>query len=477
MVEKPLVVDLDGTLIHSDMLHETAIRVFRDSPFEALRIPFLLTKGKAHLKQHLASHTDIDPQTLPYNEELLDWLKQQRAEGRRLVLCTASDRTIAEPIAAHLGIFDEVIASDGVVNMGGAHKADTLVGRFSPQGYDYAGNSHKDVPVWSQADKAIVVNSSKGVLRQAEGVASVERVFPRRAVGFAGWRAVLRIHQWLKNVLLFIPLFASHDIGNGQAWLSLMLAFVAFSLCASSVYIANDLLDLESDRLHPRKRHRPFASGLVPAWQGVLVAPLLLGIALTLAQFVGQDFFVWLIFYFALTCAYSLILKRLMLVDCLTLALLYTSRIVAGAAAVGHELSFWLLAFSGFLFLSLSFVKRYAEMEVQLHSGREKVHGRGYHTSDAPLIQSLGTGAGYASVLVLALYLNSDAVRKLYSAPELVWGTVPVMLFWVCWMWMQAHRGKMHDDPLVFAVKDPASLCAGAVFAVFLVAGTLGGAW
>lgn len=477
LLEKPLVVDLDGTLIHTDMLHESALRVFRDSPFETLRIPFLLLKGKAFLKRHLASKTEFDPQTLPYNEELLEWLTQQRAEGRRLILCTASDRKIADLVAGHLGIFDEVIASDGVLNIAGENKAAVLVRRFEHHGYDYAGNSHKDLPVWSQADKAVVVNGSRELLKKAQDISTVERVFPKIPIGLSSWRRVLRVHQWLKNLLLFVPLFAAHDFGNGQAWGSLIFAFVAFSLCASSVYIANDLLDLESDRLHPRKRSRPFASGIVPAWLGVLIAPLLLIISLGVAALVGQQFLSWLIFYFALTCAYSWVLKRLMLIDCLTLALLYTLRIIAGAAAVGHDLSFWLLAFSVFLFLSLAFVKRYAELEVQLLSGNEKIHGRGYHTSDASLIQTMGIVAGYSSVLVLALYLNSDAVLKLYEAPEFVWGAVPVMLFWVSWMWMQAHRGKMHDDPLVFAVKDRASLSAGAAFAAILVAGTVGVSW
>lgn len=474
---RPLVVDLDGTLVNTDMLHESALRVLSDSLFETLRIPFLLAKGKAFLKQHLASRTQFDPKTLPYNEELLEWLTQQRKVGRRLVLCTASDRSIADIIAEHLDIFDEVIASDGMSNIAGENKAVTLVQRFEHRGYDYVGNSHKDLAVWSHADKAIVVNGSSDLVKRANDIATVERVFPKRVIGFPAWRRVLRIHQWLKNLLLFVPLFAAHDLNNVAAWISLLFAFVAFSLCASSVYIANDLLDLESDRLHPRKRSRPFASGLVPVWIGVLVAPLLLVISLGVAAFVGKEFLSWLICYFALTCAYSWRLKRLILIDCLTLALLYTLRIIGGAAAVGHDLSFWLLAFSVFLFLSLAFVKRYAELEVQLLSGMEKIHGRGYQTTDAPLIQTMGIVAGYSSVLVLALYLNSDAVLKLYAAPEFVWGAVPVMLFWVSWMWMKAHRGKMHDDPLVFAVKDRVSLSAGAAFAAILIVGTLGVSW
>ncbi len=477
LFEKPLVVDLDGTLIHSDMLHESAIRVFRDSPFEILRIPFLLLKSKAFMKRHLASRTEFDPQTLPYNVELLEWLKLQRTAGRFLVLCTASDKKIADLISSHLGIFDEVIASDGVSNIAGEIKAEVLLQRFEHHGYDYAGNSHKDLPVWAHAHKAIVVNGSSELVKKAQDIATVERVFPKKSIGFSSWRHAVRVHQWLKNLLLFVPLFAAHDLGNKSAWVSLILALIAFSLCASSVYIANDLLDLESDRIHPRKRNRPFASGLIPVWVGVLVAPLLLVISLSVALLVGQKFLSWLIFYFALTCVYSWILKRLMLIDCFTLALLYTLRIVAGAAAVGHNLSFWLVAFSVFLFLSLAFVKRYAELEIQLLSGKEKIHGRGYNTSDAPLIQTMGITSGYASVLVLALYLNSDVVLKLYAVPELIWGAVPVMLFWLCWMWMQAHRGKMHDDPLVFAFKDRASLGAGVTFAAILLAGAVGVSW
>jgi 4-hydroxybenzoate polyprenyltransferase/phosphoserine phosphatase len=477
LILQPLVVDLDGTLIHTDMLHESALKVLRDSPWDILSIPFWLLKGKAVLKQQLAHRTDIDPKCLPYNNELLAWLKQQKAEGRKLILCTATDKTIAVAIAQHLEIFDEVMASDGSTNLAGKHKAEALEQRFGRAGFDYAGNSSADLLVWQCARRAIVVNASADIVKQARSLCEVEQVFPAKVLGFADFRRVLRVHQWLKNLLLFVPIFAAHQLTNAGTWTSLILAFFSFSLCASSVYIANDLLDLESDRLHPRKRNRPFASGQVSAFLGVLIAPVLLVASLGLGSYVGGSFLPWLVTYFVLTCAYSWGLKRLMLVDCLTLAILYTLRIVAGAAAINNILSFWLLAFSVFLFLSLAFVKRYAELEVQIHSGNEKVHGRGYYTSDASLIQTLGITAGYASVLVLALYLNSDAVVKLYQTPKIVWGAVPVMLFWISWMWMQAHRGKMHDDPLIFAVKDKASLLAGFAFVVVLGVGTVGWPW
>lgn len=473
----PLVVDLDGTLIHTDTLHECALRIVRDSPVHTLAIPLWLYAGKAVLKQRLAARTAIDAETLPYNDSLIDWLRAQRSDGRRLILCTACDRSIADRIAVHLGIFDSVIASDGIANLSGSRKAERLEQLFGRGGFDYVGNSSADLPVWARARRAVVVNAGGVLERQAHAVCEVEQVFPAGRRGLSVWRRVFRVHQWAKNLLLLVPLLASHQIFDLGAWQSLALAFISFSLCASSVYIVNDLFDLESDRRHPRKKTRPFASGLVPVWMGVVLAPLLLASSLGIGSLVGGGFLPWLLFYALLTSAYSWVIKRMVLVDCLTLALLYTLRIVAGAAAVGHVLSFWLVAFSVFLFLSLAFVKRYAELEVQQLAGRETVHGRGYHTADAPLIRNLGTAAGYASALVLALYLNSDAVVKLYRAPQVVWGTVPLLLFWISWMWMQAHRGRMNDDPLVFAIKDPASLATGALFGAVLVAGTLGVTW
>lgn len=473
----PLIVDLDGTLIRTDMLHESTLRLFRDKPLSVLFIPYWLSQGKAVLKRNLSNRTDFDPSSLPYNQELLDWLKQQRAKGRKLILCTATDHAIAQAIADYLGIFDEIMASDGTTNLAGKHKAQALEQRFGHAGFDYAGNSRADLAVWQCSRQAIVVNASGKVTQKAADICTVEQVFPSPQSRISTWRKLLRVHQWMKNALLFVPLLAAHQINNTDAWLVLILAFSSFSLCASSVYIVNDLLDLESDRQHPRKRNRPFASGSVPVYHGVVLAPLLLLASFTLALQVNDHFTYWLLFYFVLTCAYSWRLKSLMLLDCLTLAMLYTLRIVAGAAAISMELSFWLLAFSVFLFLSLAFVKRYAELEVQLLQGKQKAHGRGYYTSDASLLQTMGITSGYAAVLVLAFYLNSNAVISLYKTPEIIWGTVPVMLFWISWMWMKAHRGEMHDDPLVFAVKDKASLLAGVTFATILAMGAVGWLW
>lgn len=477
MTSIPLAVDLDGTLILTDTLHESAIRAVRGHPLQALRIPLWLAQGKAHLKQQLAALTEFDAAALPYNLPLIEWLQQQRAQGRRLILCTASDRSMAEAVAQHLDLFDEVMASDGQHNLSARNKAAALEARFGQRGFDYAGNSHDDLHVWQSARHAIVVNAPSSVEQGARQRCEVEQVFARDASSLGQLPRVLRLHQWMKNLLLFVAPLAAHQIPGVDTGASLLLAFLAFSLCASAVYVANDLFDLDSDRHHPRKRLRPFASGRVPVVKGVLLVPLLLVNAFLFAIPVGLPFTGWLLFYFLLTCAYTWGLKRLMLVDCLVLAMLYTVRIVAGASAAGLSPSFWLLAFSVFLFLSLAFVKRYAELALQADSGRQQAHGRGYLTSDAPLVQSLGITSGYASVVVLALYLNSDAVVKLYQLPVVMWCAVPVMLFWVSWMWMKAHRGEMHDDPLLFAVRDKASLLAGLVFAVVLLLATRGVSW
>lgn len=473
----PLVVDLDGTLIHADMLHESALRIVRDNPINTLRIPFWLLGGKAMLKQKLASCSDFSPESLPYNKELLEWLKQQRLEGRKLILCTASDKSIANSIADYLEIFDEVIASDGLVNLAGLNKADALEQRFGRSGFDYIGNSNADLAVWDKAHNGILVNASNNLIKKAEVICNIERSFSKATLDFSVWYGLLRVHQWLKNLLLFVPILAAHQLANANIWITLAIAFISFSLCASSVYITNDLLDLENDRLHPRKHNRAFAAGLIPVWVGIGLSPLLLLISLVLASYVGDSFLPWVLVYFFVTCAYSWGIKRLVLLDCLTLAMLYTIRIVAGAAAVGITLSFWLLAFSMFLFLSLAFIKRYAELEVQLLRGKKKLNGRGYRTSDAPLIHTIGITSGYASVLILALYINSDSIIKLYRAPEVLWGAVPIMLFWINWMWMQAHRGNMHDDPLIFAVTKRVSLLSGIVFSTVVVIGAVGLKW
>jgi 4-hydroxybenzoate polyprenyltransferase/phosphoserine phosphatase len=469
-----IAVDLDGTLVLTDTLYESVLQLFKQAVFSILLFPLWLLQGKAAFKSKIAERVSLNPALLPYNQALIDWLIERRVSGKKIVLTTAADQRIATAVAEHVGLFDEVLASDGTTNNASSNKSQFLDERFGKNCWDYAGNSQADLAVWKAANSAIVVNANAAVLQKAQQQGNVSLVLPAAKVTALDFLKVIRLHQWLKNLLLFIPLLAAHQIANWDALSTLLVAFISFSFCASAVYIANDLLDLDSDRQHPRKRLRPFASGVVSVQVGCLLTPILALLSLVLALWVGHAFTAWLVFYFVVTTAYTLWLKKLVLVDCLTLAGLYTLRIIAGAAAVSVPVSFWLLAFSVFIFLSLAFVKRLAELQAQADAGGNTAHGRGYMVSDQSLIQTLGVTAGYAAVLVLALYLHSDSVLNLYAQPELIWLAVPLMLFWVSWIWMKAHRGQMHDDPIVFAIKDKASLAVASLVLLSFVLASKG---
>ena len=466
---KVIAVDLDGTLTLTDTLHESVLALVRNNPFFLFLLPFWLMKGIAYLKSKVAENSVLDVSTLPFNLPLLNWLSEEKKNGAKIVLCTAANVKVAQAVAKYLYLFDDVISSDAKINLKGINKRNALEERFGKNGYDYAGNSNADMDAWAGASQAIVVNANGAVHRKASQVASVSHTFPSDSVSFSDWIRELRVHQWLKNLLLFVPLLAAHQLGNVQALSALLIAFVSFSLCASAVYITNDLFDLENDRRHPRKRNRPFASAKLPIIQGVAVAPLLIFISIGLGLLVGTEFLIVLLLYLLLTVSYSLFLKRIVLVDCLALATLYTIRIIAGGAAVSLTLSFWLLAFSVFIFLSLALVKRYAELLVQLQAGESVAHGRGYQVSDASLLQTFGVSSGYISALVIALYMRSEDVLSLYAQPTAIWFVLPILLFWVSWVWLKAARGEMHDDPIVFAVKDRASLLVAGLTAVVFI--------
>lgn len=466
----PIVVDLDGTLILSDVLHESAVNLLRRKPLKVLLLPFWLMRGKARMKSNLADEISVDVEHLPLNREFLDWLREQKSLSRPLVLCTGSHEAIAREVSRHLGIFEDAMGSDAEFNRSGPGKRSLLEGLFGHRGYDYAGNAPEDVEVWRGARRAIVVNASAATLRGAGDVAEVEKIFAGSRAPLKVWWNVFRFHQWLKNLLLFVPLLAAHRFSDINGLLSLCVAFAAMSICASGVYVANDLLDAESDRKHPRKKNRPFAAGAVTFKVGTILSPLLVGTGVALSLLVGPTFALCVAVYLVLTACYSMFLKRYPLVDCLTLAALYTIRLIAGAAAVEVALSFWLLAFSAFLFLSLAILKRVTELQAQAEAGNDTAHGRGFLVTDAPVLQMMGVTSGYASILVLALYVNSDAVTRLYRHPEMIWSAVPLMLLWISWVWLKTHRGEMHDDPIVFSVRDRTSLAIGLLVVLIFAA-------
>jgi 4-hydroxybenzoate polyprenyltransferase len=463
----PLCVDLDGTLVRTDILIESFLTLLRENPRLALMSPFWLLKGKAFLKKQIADRVAIDIPSLPYNEAFLGYLRKQRDAGRRLILATASHEKFAKQVAGHLGLFDGVLASNDQVNLTGLNKLRRLRERFGDGGFDYAGNAREDLKIWPYARRAILVNPEAGVRPGVADVTNVDRVFDDRQARVKTYARALRLHQWLKNVLVFIPLVAGHEVGNLSLIIQAMLAFVAFSLCASSGYLLNDLLDLGADRAHPGRRYRPFAAGALSIKQGVVMIPVLLLMTVGVAFLLPGRFLGVIGAYYVFTLAYSIHLKKMPLVDVLLLAGLYTLRIFAGSAATGISPSFWLLAFSMFLFLSLAIVKRYAELLIIGGNESEFIKGRGYQVVDRAVLGSLGAASGYLAVIVLALYINSGDVKIHYRYPEVIWLLCPLLLFWISRMWLTAGRGAMHNDPLVFAIKDRASqwiMLAGAIF-------------
>jgi 4-hydroxybenzoate polyprenyltransferase/phosphoserine phosphatase len=461
----PLCVDLDGTLIKTDLLWESFIRLLKKDPLAALCAPFWLLRGRAHLKQNIAARVEIDPTRLPYCQALVDFLRAEKAAGRQIILATASDARLARPVARHLGVFSEVIASDGRTNLRGTSKLQALEERFGAKGFDYAGNSSPDLSVWKRARQAIVVNASASLARRAREVTEIQCVFNSAKPRLKAVVRALRPHQWVKNLIIFVPLFTAHELRNTPLVLKGVLAFVVFSLCASGIYVLNDLLDLDADRHHPTKRLRPFAAGDLPLPWGFALIAGLLAASFALAAPLSLRFFGVLVTYLALTTSYSWRVKQVPLLDVFFLAGLYTIRLVAGHEATRIPYSTWLLMFSMFIFLSLALVKRFRELSALRQQRLHESKGRGYTAADLEIVAMLGSVSGYLSALVLALYVNSQEVANpvLYKHPRLLLLICPLFLYWTSRVWMIAHRGQMHDDPIVFALKDRPSYFIGAL--------------
>jgi len=472
--EPPLFVDLDGTLVTTDLLLESLLVLLKARPWIVVMLPLWLLRGRAHLKAEIARRADVIPDGLVYNERLLERLRSEKARGRQIVLATASHTKYATSVAEHLGLFSHVLASDATNNLKGERKVEAIIAYTGGKPFDYAGNEVADIPIWRKARRAIVVDAPADVVRSVrEFTEPDELATPRRSYVKLLVKAI-RVHQWLKNGLIFVPIVAAHRIDDVSADVQVVAAFFAFSLWASSVYVLNDLTDLRSDRLHPRKKRRPFASGELSIIHGLTLAPILLVASASLAALVlPVRFLLVLAGYYVATMTYTFVAKERVVWDVVLLAGLYVVRVIAGAAAVSVPVSFWLLAFSMFIFLSLALAKRYSEMRVQHGLGRTHAHGRGYLTEDMPVLQSMGVSSGYLAVLVMALYINSPEIHALYSRPHVLWAICPLLLFWISRIWVKTHRGEMHDDPVVFAVRDGVSLLVGALTVACLALGVL----
>jgi 4-hydroxybenzoate polyprenyltransferase/phosphoserine phosphatase len=470
---RPLCVDLDGTLVKSDTLVDSLLLLVRTHPLQSLRAPLWLKGGKAALKARVSEHVELDAAHLPYNRKLLEYLMEQHAEGRKLYLTTGADTRLARRIAEHLGIFEEVLASDGTVNLTGNHKLDSLKKRFPDEGFDYIGNAPPDVPLLAHAGEAMVANPSislRAMLKSRK--INVSRRFDDRASPLKVFLKTIRLHQWAKNVLIFVPLLLAH-VFRLTVLMQALVAFLCFSLCASATYIVNDLLDIEADRRHPKKRNRPFAAGNLPVGAGVAIIVVFLAAAFTGAAFLPGEFLQWLLLYLVTTLSYSLYLKRVVLIDVILLSGLYTLRMLAGGAATNVKFSPWLAAFSIFLFLSLAMVKRFSELQNIRARGNTLSNGRGYLLADIEQIRSFGTASAYASVVVFAFYIYGSGGVGLYRHPSRMWLMTPLMILWLSRVWLLASRGELDEDPVIFAVTDRMSLFIGAAIALIAILATV----
>jgi 4-hydroxybenzoate polyprenyltransferase len=469
---RPLCVDLDGTLVKSDTLVDSLLVLARTQPARLFALPGRLLHGKAAFKKYVTSHVSLDVAHLPYNRALLQFLHDERARGRALYLVTGADVRLAARVAAHLGIFTGVLGSDGTINLTGTRKLDRVRSQFGGE-YGYIGNDTPDLPMLAQAAEIMVANPSLTLrLRMRLRGIRPARTFDEGAGSL--WTALraMRLHQWAKNLLIFLPLLLAHPhVAVASRLLTALLAFLCFGLTASSAYITNDLFDIEADRRHPRKLLRPFAAGDLPAIAGVSMVAIFLFLAFLGAHLLPMAFSAWLLLYLATALAYSWYLKRIALVDVLVLSGLYTLRLFAGSAATQTHISHWLAGFSVFLFFSLAIVKRFAELQNLRSSGLPPRNGRGYLVADTDQLRSFGTSSAFAAVMVFAIYISSSDVVMLYRRAQLLWLIMPLMILWLCRVWLLASRGELDEDPLVFALSDRMSLAIGiAIAAIALLA-------
>lgn len=471
-VRRPLCTDLDGTLIATDLLWESLLSLVRTRPLLIFLLPFWLLQGKARFKRLVAQHAPLEVAHLPYRDEVVSFVRIAQEQRRRVVLVTAADALLAEQAARHLGI-PETVASDGKINLKGARKLEAIRDRLGDEPFDYIGDGPADIPVLEAARTAYLAGPDRGRLNNRLGgrAQPLNPLSPPPSFGRSCSRAC-RPHQWSKNMLLFVPALVGHRFGDLGLWLHLITAFFSISFMASAVYILNDLLDLSSDRCHPHKKNRPFASGDLPIPAGMVLFFILVTASLLISLAILPRLFTWLLLLYAvLTTLYSLSFKRKLMVDVLVLAGLYTLRVLAGGYPFGIELTFWLLSFSMFLFLSLAFAKRYSELLSLLGRDGTQPAGRGYSTADLDMIRSFGPVTGCLAVLVFALYINSDAVLALYARPQILWLVCPVLLYWISRVWFIAHRGQLPEDPVLFALHDGRSyLSAILILALTLLA-------
>ena len=464
----PIYVDMDGTLVKTDIAQELLLQGLK-SWSQLTRLCRLAFSGRSHIKHFLAQNNYFSAGALPYNTEVLDYLKAEKEKGRKIILATASDELIAQRLVEELNFFDAVIASSPGKNLKGKRKLEAIQEQVGEGEFEYIGDSGADYPIWQAATRSGFVNPPKPALLIETEPEKVSLNVVNRPSIFRSLLKAMRVHQWAKNSLIFVPLLFSHSYSDPQLVFLAVITFIVFSLCASGIYLINDLLDIEADRAHERKKERPFAAGDLLPTAGVMASTVLIMLAFSSSiVFLGVKTSLVIGIYFVLTNLYSFYLKHYSTIDVITLTCLYTLRIIAGGVAISISLSPWLLNFSLFFFLSLAYMKRYIELSINKKLG--KSNSRRYEVGEMDVIMTTGLVNGGLAALTLTLYLNSPFVIDSYASPQVLWLVCPLLMFWIYRAWMWAKREKIHDDPVVFALKDRISLLtvglAGALIIV-----------
>ncbi|WP_373414940.1 UbiA family prenyltransferase [Ensifer aridi] len=462
----PLVCDLDGTLIKSDSLHENLFDALFHSPRQLLRTIPNWFKGRAALKEALANVRSIEPQLLPYREQMLELIRRAQSAGRETYLVTAADQSIANDVISYLGSFDGAKGSNGSLNLKSRRKLQWLQESF-PEGFIYAGDSAADLPIWEAASGAVLVgNGVKFENQVREAGVKVRTLSPEKRYPVKDWLSELRIHQWSKNLLIFLPLFLGRIVDDFHAVLKTTAGFLAFGLIVSATYIINDLADLEADRAHATKRFRAIAAGRISVISGFLACLFMLAAGIGMALLLDHQFALVVSVYLALTLAYSLRLKRVALLDVTVIGALFTLRVVMGQVLNGLAFSPWLLSFSAMFFISLALAKRHVEAMRACSVGKDVIEGRGYLPDDWPLTLGYGLASTSASIVIMLLFLALEPrVTQLYHNPAWLYVAPLGVSIWLQRIWLLSHRMELHDDPIVFALNDKTSWFVGALIA------------
>jgi len=463
----PICVDLDGTLMRTDSFVEMLISFVRSNPFRLIKVAyFLISRGKGYTKSKLAENTGVSEKLLPFHSEFLKFLIDQKKQNRRLILTTGSSEIFAKKVSDHLGIFDQVIASTSKINMIGKKKLKAVHSLLGGKPFAYAGNSHQDIPLWLAAEEQFFVNTPARIKRKVlKKKNRLKQEFKSVPFSLSNFFKAIRIHQWTKNLLIFVPLITAHSF-DLDSFKICFLSFLAFGLCASSSYIFNDILDIQFDRLSKSKSARPFANGEFSIKFGVLLIILLFVGAIAFSTLVSINLGYLLLIYFLSSVLYSVYFKPFAIVDLIFLASFFTFRVFVGIVVLEVSFSIWLINFCFLTFFGLAACKRYTEIS---RNGKSKLPGRNYEFSDQTFLMNLGLASCFTALVIFLLFIDHLNLTDTYSNPQFLWGIFPILLFWFSRIWWLNVKDKLDEDPLIFAIRDIPSILVAVLCIGFML--------